>query len=165
MSDQSRLEDSLEKLQVAIDASKIELDPALVEGASLRVENIDDYVNQFLYASTKEVLKNKVTNTIDHNYQVRFLGITAPTIKVFEASQKLAKIVNEYTRAFQTVGMLGGFIQFDLYNQTKIEPQSCYLAYIAFTPEATKIIDQLMKAKIKSPFFQEGGVPPGEVVE
>ena len=131
------------------------------EVPALQVEDITTEVSRYLYESVKEKLKTKVTGTADINYKVRYLGIKASRLNVEETAAKLAKRVNKYVLAFNTVGQLGDFIKYDLYFSpgTDKEPQALYLAYIAVSHSAAEVIDTLIKNKVGSPFFPEGGIP------
>lgn len=133
----------------------------LIKGPALEVENIDDYVMPRVYASIQENLKNKVNHLISDNFVVRYLGIRHSTLDTQGGSEKLADVVNEYCSAFQVKGQLSTFIKVDLYfdGSSDLEPMSLYVGYVAFTHQASRVIDQLIKSKIKSPFFEEGGVP------
>ena len=134
------------------------------ETPAFQVDDITKEVTKHLRESVIDKLKTKVTKTADVNYQVRYLGIKAPSTKVTETAERLAKQVNKYVLAFNTVGQLGDFIRYDLYfgpenMEIDKEPQSLYLAYIAVSHQAAEVIDTLIKNKLGSPFFQEGGIP------
>lgn len=95
--------------------------------------NVTEFIDQHLYGTVKERLKRKVLHTKDPDYQVRYLGVKGPAINMEKSVAKLAKAVNHYVMAFQTVGQLGDFIKVDLYfgPETKDkEPMSVYVAYI-----------------------------------
>jgi len=156
--------EEVEALKKALEAG--ESDKPTVEGSAMTVLDIDDAVLPHLFASVKEALSKKVMHTHDHDYKVRYFGIKAPTIESTAAGEALAKIVNKACRTYQVVGSLGTCIKYDLAWGAVVDtsgepkffsdqPESLYLCYIAFTPEAAEAISETSMAGN----FQEGGIP------
>lgn len=131
-------------------------------GAALEVDDIDWAVTPHLYGSVKTALKTKVMAEKDSHYQVRYVVMRGSATKVEECGKKIAELINEVCCTYQVVGSLSSAIKFDLFwepDGRDKEPQALYLKYIAFTPQAAKVIDLLLEAKLESPFFKMGEMP------
>jgi len=133
----------------------------------LIVEDIDWAVNPYLSDEVKESLKTKVMQTCEPGcYIVRYFGFKALAKDVPENAKKLAKInakklakiINEVCSTYKVIGSLSTAIKLDLFCRTE-EQQALYVKYVAFSWQASKVIDSLMDAKIPSPFFREGEMP------
>lgn len=150
----------LKKVEAAIEASKQELKEELTQGAALKVDNMDPYVFPHLFESTKNVLKRQVPAIKDRDYEVRYLGVRGKSIDLAAAGKRLAEIINEAAGGLQVVGRLGTTLKLDLYHENPTtEPESVFLAYLAFTPDAAKIVDKLVRLDKNSVFFEVGAAP------
>ena len=90
------------------------------------------------------------------------MGIKGSTFDWMGCSKKLADLINEACEAYQVIGILGEPMKIDLIVED-LEPKSLYVCYLAFSHEAAKVIDELIRLKAKTAFFQEGGIPETEV--
>lgn len=118
-------------------------------GAAFNLKNIEDMVKPLLSeVGLAAVNSRKVLYLSDNGYAVRYLGTR-------KSPERLAELINKYAAAFRVVGILAPPIELSL-----IDGTSVYLCYLAFTPEAAKIIDQLIETG-KSDFVHEGELPNG----
>lgn len=152
-----------QKLDAAIETSKKEIPLELKESSALKVEDMDVYVKPHLYQSSLDAMSKKVSGLKDRTYEVRFLGVRSPTGNLTLAGQRLAALINDAVGAFQVIGCLGSTLRIDLFTSDLSKPESAFLVYLAFSPEAAKIIDTLVRLDPGTPFFDLGGVPKAEM--
>lgn len=148
-----------EVLKEASDLIK-EGEALIAQGSPMKVDDMMPYVENHLFAESKAVLDKKVETINSRTHTVRFFGVRDSSIEMERAGKKLAQLINEVCGAYQVVGCLASPIKVDLYfDGSSGEPQSCYVCYLAFTHEAARVIDRLIKLDNQSAFFDEGGVP------
>lgn len=143
-----------------IDALETANELPMVEGPPMLVLDMMPFVKEHLFAESQAVLDKKMTDINSRTHTVRFFGVRDSSIEMTRAGKKLAGIINEVCGAYQVLGCLSGPVKIDLHfdGSTK-EPQSCYVCFLAFTYEAARVIDRLIKLDKESAFFDEGGVP------
>lgn len=154
------LENYVEKIEDFIEKGR----KLIAQKNPLEVESMMPFVKDHLFAESQAVLDKKVTQLNSRTHTVRCFGLRDSSIEMDRAGKKLADLINEVCGAYQVVGCLSEPIKVDLYfdGSTK-EPESCYVCHLAFTHEAAKVIDKLIKLDKQSAFFDEGGVPSAQV--
>jgi hypothetical protein len=128
---------------------------SLTLSPALQMEDISHLVNCSLFQETQESLEaRKVENAQGRGYMVRFIGVKAPTFNLGAGAKKLAELLNEVCGAYQVVGHLQMPVSIPLHVDSTT-PESLYVCYVAFTPEAARALDELTKLKT-GPSFIEG---------
>jgi len=146
------------KLQEALDAGDVQPEDYI---GALEVEDIWDSIKHRINSSARlELEKRTVKDIRDFDYEVRFMGMRGGALHTEEAFAKFADIINDTCRTFKIVGSLSKALCIPLAGD--LIGTAFYVSYIAFTPEAAKTIDKLIKLDKSSRFFVEGEMPKSE---